>query len=933
MMDYNGCECALTPCQLGIQNYTLTNGTVPDYVLRDYCTRDPSKDLYITTGSNEVWNSSRRLLGNLIVTVNSSLTIKCSVGMPKNARIVVEPGGKLILDGGLITNLCGEMWQGVEVWGNSTQHQYLYDGYAYYQGFFQVKNGGEISNATLGVLSGNLNSPNSGHGGIIQVDNGVFRNNKKDVEFYSFQNFEPHSSPKIWRANVSYFKGANFITDAALNDGSFPTNHVTLTSIDGIRFYNCNFENSSVAPITNNNQLGIGIYSLDANFIVSGCSQGVCVSCCNYLPNKFTNLEYGVRAKRVSSLWNYQLDKSTFTNCVTGVLNEAVDNAIITRNQFTFGKIRVSGFLNISLGITINTGTKFRIEENNFALSSGSNSATYGIYVSNTGGDNNLIYRNTYNGLFLGNYATGQNRAAARDVTTQKYNGLAYSCNNNFYNTGYDFYVDGSGSSDGIREYQGSISNTGSYTQSAGNIFTNNANYATSDFSNNSPLSIVYVYDAGLKKTPLYYGPTGKITLTTAAAHTCPTNFSYGMLGGKMAGGLEIEDGKLSPSSKLGLINYYQQNNTAFEQYKSIYINLLDGGNTNSLVTDINNSWSDETWQLRQTLIGKSPYLSSDALKEASDKTTVLPDAMILEILAANPDALREESLLKYMLEKNKPLPEWMVAFLQQKETTITLRTFLESALSYHKAEKDWAALFLAQDILTNTGDKETVDHLEYRGWLATLKTVQGDYQIIDDFMQTDDITAATSLINSIPSLYHLVDREIKEYNSFFKLHTILVALKNTNRSINELTTSEIESLRDIVSNGEGIGKVRSCNLLSTVTSDACILETKLPNMLSSAYKKESEVTIPKEIINPTIRVFPNPAKDYVQLSYTLPLGVDEGELTITTQEGSAIYNHKIEGNVGQIAIDTRMWAQGSYLYSLSSGGKVTSNNKIVIVK
>ena len=40
------------------------------------------------------------------------------------ARLIVRPGGKLVVDGGTLTSACpGEMWQGIEVVGDRTKRQ------------------------------------------------------------------------------------------------------------------------------------------------------------------------------------------------------------------------------------------------------------------------------------------------------------------------------------------------------------------------------------------------------------------------------------------------------------------------------------------------------------------------------------------------------------------------------------------------------------------------------------------------------------------------------------------------------------------------------------------------------------------------------------------------------------------------------------------
>ena len=47
---------------------------------------------------------------------DASLTISCRVSLPPKAKIVVEPKGKLTLNGATIESDCGELWKGIEVW-------------------------------------------------------------------------------------------------------------------------------------------------------------------------------------------------------------------------------------------------------------------------------------------------------------------------------------------------------------------------------------------------------------------------------------------------------------------------------------------------------------------------------------------------------------------------------------------------------------------------------------------------------------------------------------------------------------------------------------------------------------------------------------------------------------------------------------------------
>ena len=125
MMDYSGLM-AITPEQLGMVHYTLTHSMFSYLLEEDYCSLNNTEPEYILlSGQNLIWQNDRILKNNLIIENGAQLTIKdCVLHIPNEAKIIVKQGGKLILDGSTITNRCGLMWQGIQVWGNSSVHQY-----------------------------------------------------------------------------------------------------------------------------------------------------------------------------------------------------------------------------------------------------------------------------------------------------------------------------------------------------------------------------------------------------------------------------------------------------------------------------------------------------------------------------------------------------------------------------------------------------------------------------------------------------------------------------------------------------------------------------------------------------------------------------------------------------------------------------------------
>lgn len=206
IMGYNGCRDYFSPLQIATMRSILNSSTsIMEKVVEAH--QATNHDVIIT-GSNVVWEHREIIGRTLYIESGAKLTVKCRVHFSPDARVVVKPGGKLIIDGGLLTNEYGQFWQGIEVWGTTNQHQYP-DGSPTYQGYLQLINGGTIENAHLGARNWKPEDWNK-IGGVIVSNGGIFKNNRKDIEFMSYENFNP-SNPSTKRNNLSSFYGTDFI--------------------------------------------------------------------------------------------------------------------------------------------------------------------------------------------------------------------------------------------------------------------------------------------------------------------------------------------------------------------------------------------------------------------------------------------------------------------------------------------------------------------------------------------------------------------------------------------------------------------------------------------------------------------------------------------------------------------------------------------------
>ncbi|MGB1204333.1 MAG: M43 family zinc metalloprotease [Chitinophagales bacterium] len=143
VMDYNANQSALTPCQIGKVQYKMINDQNRRNLLwQNWCTRNPEATIVIKRGEKVAWHGAKDMEGDIMVEQGAELSIFCTISMPKDSKIIVENGGKLILDQANITNLCGDKWQGIEIWKRAIDKQ---------KATIWIKNNGKLEQVTYNI--------------------------------------------------------------------------------------------------------------------------------------------------------------------------------------------------------------------------------------------------------------------------------------------------------------------------------------------------------------------------------------------------------------------------------------------------------------------------------------------------------------------------------------------------------------------------------------------------------------------------------------------------------------------------------------------------------------------------------------------------------------------------------------------------------------
>jgi len=824
-----------------------------------------------------------------------------------NAKVIIEPGSTLILKNSIFTSNYNwdpcdytYTWKGIELLGTSSQSQ----NNLATQGHVEILQNSKIEFAECGIRVGKLDNKIYS-GGTIKCNNATFMDNKIDIDYLPYQNFIIVSSGQKNTPNVSSFQNTIFSSGINYPFSAAPI-HVKLDKCYGFRFANCVFETVST---TLNSSLTRGIYAKDAGFIIGANTS-------------FNRLWRGIDHISTGSSHFTLIENSNFTSDNLAILVRGINNVIIRNNDFDIGS-NVSQINNYQYGLMMKNSSGFKIEENRFNGSNTSNpsTSTRGILINSSGSSNNIIYKNSFTDLSYGNIAYGTNG----DQMNSFNSGLEYICNLNNSNKEYDIFVsDGiiNNSIPGIKAYQGSKSIT------AGNTFTNPAPIAFHHFFNKPSFQINYYTNNLLSQSPVLNNNLKIFSPNTILSNTCPSliNPSPNFI--------------MTDTEWLNWKNEYYQLENSYLNLLYSYIQLLDGGNTNSLLNQVQQTWSNDAIQLRDELLTLSPYVSQDVLREVANNW-VLPQAMLLQICLVNPDATKNTDFLKFLeFGIPNPLSSYMIGMIVSSWETETFRTDMESTLGQIGQKMS----VISNQIITGLKFRNDMiqdsihlnDTTNYSAqinfWNNRIGTIAGKYELANNYISLHEYVLAQQLIDSLPLYFNLSESELSDFADFTSYFNFLKSVYEQNMTLDELNPEKIEELILLANTQrENIAETMAQNILcfyyNICAEDNYDFTTSSNRMM---HPKGNKQALDKRLVN----IVPNPAKESAIFIYDFhDLKNCSITLKILDPSGKIMDIQNVSSCFGTINYNTSELKNGLYFYFFQAQNEDVAHGKFIVNK
>jgi len=282
---------------------------------------------------------------------------------------------------------------------------------------------------------------------------------------------------------------------------------------------------------------------------------------------------------------------------------------------------------------------------------------------------------------------------------------------------------------------------------------------------------------------------------------------------------------------------------------------------------------------------------------------------------------------MKYLEEKEDPLPDYMIAILKEVAEGTTYKTVLQNQMAEHSRKKARAA----KDIIRSLLNEENPDMNELRNWFDNLGGLNADRQIISSYMHEGNYTDALALADLLPGLYELEGEALQAHNDYMSLLNLYKTLDNQGRNTFQLTDAEVDDLNVIADNNRGKAAAQAKSILEAAYGQHFYSCTNLegnPADKSQGINME-EVAQLKQV---SVTVQPNPAKDWTTFEYQQSSEESQGVITLVNTEGKVVKTLRLQGKKGQKLVDTRNMKAGAYFYTFKKEGVVQAG-KLIITK
>lgn len=296
-------------------------------------------------------------------------------------------------------------------------------------------------------------------------------------------------------------------------------------------------------------------------------------------------------------------------------------------------------------------------------------------------------------------------------------------------------------------------------------------------------------------------------------------------------------------------------------------------------------------------------------------------NAMVRDIMVANPKSVKSETIIDNLNNRIEQMPEYMLDEILEGLDSLSMRELLEIRMQIGKSNYTYGFnRLLAESLNDSLKSIENINNLLELDSTFTSKVKKAWLKLeTGDTLQAINYLDSISLTNQLTAAQSL---ELNEQKAFMEWLSDADDIDSTNSVVLNYFMASPSAY--VSSSARGLLVANN------------LMQYSEPYLVPDFTKKTDVRRKNNEKLNQYnsyVKVYPNPAKDYITIEYDLSKREIKPYIYLLDQSGRLINSISIKKTQDQILVDTKEFKPGTYYVQMIESGKRLGSYRFTIIK
>jgi len=274
--------------------------------------------------------------------------------------------------------------------------------------------------------------------------------------------------------------------------------------------------------------------------------------------------------------------------------------------------------------------------------------------------------------------------------------------------------------------------------------------------------------------------------------------------------------------------------------------------------------------------------------------------------------------------------PEEWIQELEQGLEVISPREHLEADVAYYATERKTYIDLLKKYYLEDT---TATAYQSYTQLLAAESDIESRYELAFAQLNNSDYEAAASTLSNMLEILPDNEEEVKKHIELTALFPVLNRIVNECVMWEDLDGNERDIITDLSDNNNELpgmlAKAVRMHFDTAYIYEEPIYADREQELRMAIPKNNNKLNTKSD--EQDFKVSPNPANEFVVISYEINNAINGLRLVISNATGKTVYDKELNKPKDELLITLKDYAKGNYVVTLFNNGKVVNSSKIVI--